>query len=453
NEHPTLAVEIALERAWADLSRGVLLASSLDALEESARALDFQRALGDCQQLRARQAAEAVRLTDALERALAARDHYRAADNPTLEAQATLDALLFSITSLQTGITTEPDADALLTEAERLCAHLEHPVFEREIDYLRGLLMSARGQLQEAISRARVAIELAREREDPRDEIRWLRQYHYWNIRVGDQEDALRLGHEYITLSKRLGLYTVSIVIQQALAMLDIGQHDEARALLDREIDLSSPSLSTYARAPAHVIRGLHALFSLDPEQGNLECSKAIEEYRSNDARSGLAFALGIRSVAHHLSGDMNAALDDLEEARGLLDPERAQDRPRVLAIECFEMTRQPDPKERSKGLKELLEPTRADMVSRLAHQLVSHISEEIEEGTLDVAEATHDLQVAHDALWFELPGEERVDLKRRKALRFILAELVQRYRDEPGQGMSMYELIEIGWPDENLDL
>ena len=452
-DHPEFQLEIAIERAWADLSSGVLSPEMLDSLEEKARSIDFHHALGDSQQLRARIAAEDVRLTDALAHELSAREHYRVVENRTLEAQVTLDALLFSITSLQTGITTTPDADTLLTEAERLCARLRHDVFEREIDYLRALLMSARGQLEEAISRARVAIERARERGDRRDEIRWLRQYHYWNIRVGDQEDAMRLGHEYITLSKRLGLYTVSIVIQQALAMLDIGQHDEAKALLDEEIDLSSPSLSTYARAPAHVIRGLHALFSLDPERGLIECDKAIKEYRSNDARSGLAFALGIRSVAHQLLGETNDALDDLEESRGLLDPERAQDRTRLLAIECFELTRQPDPEARKESLTALAERTRVDIVSRLAHQLVSHLAGEFEEGALDAPEATHDLQVAHDATWFELPDEERVDLKRRKALRLILAELVQRYRDEPGQGMSMYELIEVGWPDENLDL
>ncbi len=58
-------------------------------------------------------------------------------------------------------------------------------------------------------------------------------------------------------------------------------------------------------------------------------------------------------------------------------------------------------------------------------------------------------LVVGPDADWFVLCGPERIDLRRRTALRRILLSLARQRRDAPGAGMSQQELFECGWVGE----
>lgn len=55
------------------------------------------------------------------------------------------------------------------------------------------------------------------------------------------------------------------------------------------------------------------------------------------------------------------------------------------------------------------------------------------------------------DARWFRAPGEAVQDFQRRGALRRLLLGLVQRQREEPGVGLSLSELLAIGWPEERV--
>ena len=74
------------------------------------------------------------------------------------------------------------------------------------------------------------------------------------------------------------------------------------------------------------------------------------------------------------------------------------------------------------------------------------------EYGLLEVDdESTESIQIGPGARWFEFPGEERVDIARRTALRRILEHLVATYCEDPGGGSDVFELLDVGWPDEDL--
>lgn len=67
--------------------------------------------------------------------------------------------------------------------------------------------------------------------------------------------------------------------------------------------------------------------------------------------------------------------------------------------------------------------------------------------------EATDDeartLRVGRDANWFEVSGHPPVDLRRRGKLRRVLEALVDAAEGEEPTPLDVYELFEIGWPDQ----
>jgi len=58
---------------------------------------------------------------------------------------------------------------------------------------------------------------------------------------------------------------------------------------------------------------------------------------------------------------------------------------------------------------------------------------------------------VGPDARWFEVPEGPRQDLSRRRAIRLILARLVDHQREAPGGGLPLEALKEAGWPGERM--
>ncbi len=60
-------------------------------------------------------------------------------------------------------------------------------------------------------------------------------------------------------------------------------------------------------------------------------------------------------------------------------------------------------------------------------------------------------LAIASDGRWFRCEGGERVDLRRRRALRQVLAHLLTRHQDGAGSATTLDELFAAGWPDTRL--
>ena len=51
----------------------------------------------------------------------------------------------------------------------------------------------------------------------------------------------------------------------------------------------------------------------------------------------------------------------------------------------------------------------------------------------------------------FRLPGQDAVNLSRRKSLRLILARLADERARAPGKGLSVDDILAAGWPGERV--
>lgn len=61
------------------------------------------------------------------------------------------------------------------------------------------------------------------------------------------------------------------------------------------------------------------------------------------------------------------------------------------------------------------------------------------------------DLYIDHEARWFLVPGEEQVDIRRRKAARLILRKFLDTHASNPPVAFDVDELFAIGWPDQTI--
>ena len=60
-------------------------------------------------------------------------------------------------------------------------------------------------------------------------------------------------------------------------------------------------------------------------------------------------------------------------------------------------------------------------------------------------------LRLASDASWFAADSGDRIDLRRRGALRRILVALCEHHEKAPGHGLGVQSLIDCGWPGERV--
>ena len=96
----------------------------------------------------------------------------------------------------------------------------------------------------------------------------------------------------------------------------------------------------------------------------------------------------------------------------------------------------------------------RRSLHARLARRLVEISRRNARVGDLDeVSEVSvgPTVTIGPDVRWFQFPDAERVDLRRRKALRLVLQHLLEMHDTEPGHGSDVHEVFDAGWPDEEI--
>ncbi|HWO18903.1 MAG TPA: hypothetical protein VNO30_09005 [Kofleriaceae bacterium] len=69
----------------------------------------------------------------------------------------------------------------------------------------------------------------------------------------------------------------------------------------------------------------------------------------------------------------------------------------------------------------------------------------------LATSESAADLEVAPNGMWFRVRGGERVNMRRRHAMRRLLLHLVEQLRAGARQAVPMSTLLEVGWPNERI--
>lgn len=138
------------------------------------------------------------------------------------------------------------------------------------------------------------------------------------------------------------------------------------------------------------------------------------------------------RGALRAARGDRDGARADFDAARAAL---RASGGDAWLgAVDILEQTRGAPPAEAPRTSAE-----------RLAWRLVR--SEPRAEA---LAPQPGAVRLARDAAWFERDGD-RVDLRRRRAMRGLLAALIAQRIDAPGDPLDTPALVEAGWPGERM--
>lgn len=86
-----------------------------------------------------------------------------------------------------------------------------------------------------------------------------------------------------------------------------------------------------------------------------------------------------------------------------------------------------------------------------LAPKVARGLLDQLRSGTEAEAEAIVSWLVAADGSEVVCPGGKRLDLRRRQAMRLILAALARARVERPGQPLSTNACIEAGWPGERM--
>jgi tetratricopeptide (TPR) repeat protein len=174
---------------------------------------------------------------------------------------------------------------------------------------------------------------------------------------------------------------------------------------------------------------GMSAYLSLEsgrPEQAEAYASEALALYRSIGDPRTRAFLLVPQICALQARGRASDARLRLLEARQGLDPD--EDRAILRALDCVDS-------ERAGAIDASSGPVELQLTARVAR----------------TPRARAPTRMATDGSWFEAPGQPRVNLHRRRALRSLLAILVQHRQRAPGQGLLWEALLSAGWPGERV--
>ena len=94
-----------------------------------------------------------------------------------------------------------------------------------------------------------------------------------------------------------------------------------------------------------------------------------------------------------------------------------------------------------------LTSPEKSSADVRIALRIVRHALDALEQAS----DSENALRVDPSGAWFEPPSGERVDCRRRQALRRILVRLARQRVQQPSVPIAPEALIGAGWPDEKM--
>lgn len=195
------------------------------------------------------------------------------------------------------------------------------------------------------------------------------------------------------------------------------------------------------------------------PQAAHAHAEAALELLHALNEPRIAALALALRGACKAALGGLNAAHEDLEQARAdlaAIDDHLFAD---VVAVQRghLELARAVLAYARGHDRDSSEHITRARELTHPAKPCSSETDERrLAERILRNAIAPHDrlteaLCVASDNTWLRAPQRERVELGNKKILRRILAALVDRRLSSEAAPLSAANIIRLGWPDQRL--
>lgn len=284
---------------------------------------------------------------------------------------------------------------------------------------------------------------------DPLIGLRWRQFLHYCLSRFGaDSERILDVGQDVIEHFVHAAIPIGSIVLVQSMSLQALGRFEATAELLARyETILDAEVLKPGAAGTMFIARATNAIVFDDLPLASRELSRAAEvfgAYALPVNRFVVAMFEVIVDVLALRMSEAHRAMARAEAALSELDAHLQADRRPVLELCQSFLSRN-----HAKILAhiERLQTHRSRNVQIISQTLRRVLPQ------LEAESESVDVNIAIDGTWFELAGDQRVDLAHRVALTRILSALLKQFNTHPGEGLSMYELIELGWPDDALDL
>jgi predicted ATPase len=364
-------------------------------------------------------------------------------------------------------------ADRDLAEALVLANHAGDAALETRVVLALSALAIERGSASEARTGVGRARELAGSAADPHVLTRILALEGAIAEHARDAVGARLAYEEALARARALDSPSSEVAMRAALAMLDLreGALDAMGVHVGRGLACASLLADRASLAWLGALQGAHHQLS-----GALD--RAIEQHRlvARDAREAGLHAQG--GALSGLAGLAHAEAGDRGEARALFAEARVHarstdaDLAALFAIGAARLstsagrTAEADDAIRTAGLlteemrdPALLELVAGDPLALRAPELAARsglvaLALRVPASARQDAPAAPDplaLLVSAGAVWFRAPGEERVDLSKRKPLRLLLDRLADERLARPGAALPWDALLEVGWPGEKM--
>ncbi len=227
---------------------------------------------------------------------------------------------------------------------------------------------------------------------------------------------------------------------------LERGDPSEASALLVDALDAARRVGERHMESKLRVLLGLVYADMGALDEARVELERALLLSRGEAPQLNFAaHALAARSILAASRGEMEESARSLAEARELApDAARLQE---VLAVAAAHLALARSPN--SASARDRAERVRDAPGSSDARCAARALARLLEDAARPAAAAAA-IEVAPDGSWFRTgPDEPHVDLRRRKALRAVLAGLARELREPQTEGLTVLELFAIGWPSE----
>jgi predicted ATPase len=282
----------------------------------------------------------------------------------------------------------------------------------------------------------------------------------------GKLDEAERAGQRALELLLQLGDRRWSAQARVVLALVDFerGRLEEAEGAIRQALEVQQEVGNAWLEAFA-----LLALSELQMARGDFDGARSgllrvLEIAGALDERIMTTWTLAALGAAAAWMGDLDDAEDYLGDAEALA--QRLADELLILGVElrrgCVEVARS----EAAAAGGDLASATRwldsararlrrreqeGALRRRAQARLPLRALGRAVEGA--IAAQVEGLQIGEEARWFSLAGAEgscEVSLARRETLRKVLLGLVEARERRPGEGLSLAELFEAGWPGES---
>ena len=310
----------------------------------------------------------------------------------------------------------------------------DHHLEGRILGNLAALLHDSH-RFDDALAQYRDALALLREVGDRR-----LEAIHVANLGILEQErnELSRARGHYeasLELLVELGDQRLEAIVASNLGTLDHeeGRMSEARASHERALGIlrSVGDRHSEALCLGRLARVHAATDYLDDARACIAAAeRLLGRYENPLAAEAIRIDRGFIDAAEaraKLSADPDAAATHLEQAKGRIEHATTGN------------ADEPSWADRSDDIRSAVRLLERDLARSTEAAAPAEKAPRIA------------ITVGPEARWFTPPEGERQDLRRRRALRLILARLVDNHRDDPGAGLPLDALLEAGWPGERM--